>query len=92
MPSADRRNPLFDGAMPAGVAAPRRAHQRRNGCCDKWLVEFEREAMAAGILQLPSRRGALPHLRSAHREELLMTEPAKSIVQADFNGVYLLID
>jgi hypothetical protein len=71
---------------------PRRAHQRRIGCCDKWLVEFEREAMAAGILQLPSRRGALPHLRSAHREELLMTEPAKSIVQADFNGVYLLID
>jgi hypothetical protein len=49
--------------------------------------------MAAGILQLAiAVAGALPHLRSAHRAELLMTEPAKSIVQPDFNGVYLLID
>jgi hypothetical protein len=36
-------------------------HQRRIGRYDKWLVEFEREAMAVGILQL-AIAAAAPHL------------------------------
>jgi hypothetical protein len=36
-------------------------HQRRIGCYDKWLLEFEREAMAAGILQL-AIAAAAPYL------------------------------
>ncbi len=44
----------------AGIA-PRRAAQRRIGRYDKWLVEFEREAMAVGILQL-AIAAAAPHL------------------------------
>jgi hypothetical protein len=39
-----------------GRAVP---HQRRIRCYDKWLVEFEREATAAGVLQLAIAAAAL---------------------------------
>jgi len=40
-----------------GRAVP---HQRRIRCYDKWLVEFERESTAAGILQ-PAIAGAVTY-------------------------------
>jgi len=36
-------------------------HQGRIRCYDKWLVEFEREATAAGVLQ-PAIAAAAPYL------------------------------
>jgi len=41
-----------------GRAVP---HQRRIRCYDKWLVEFEHEATAAGVLQL-AIAAAAPYL------------------------------
>lgn len=45
------RNGHSTALCPAGVAAAA-PHHWRIGCYDKWLVEFEREAIAAAILQL----------------------------------------